>query len=186
LEDLFKQIAERQSARLSKIMQQKQLRTGDLSSITAPGAAGGGADAAGGGGGSASADKSSGRWLVQQMRRVQDLALETKLQGNELEQARLDLARKRALSDLPEGMGPSGDFWVNLEYDLRQKLLDANIGGAIADAVGQVTGVYGTFGTEALNRIGLGSDIEERQLDELGEIRRNTRRLVEDGGLAFT
>ena len=182
LEDLFKQIAERQSARLSKVMQQKQLRTGDLSSITAPGAAGGGADAAGGGGGaSASADKSGGRWLAQQMRRVQDLALETKLQGEELEQARLDLARKRALSDLPEGMGPSGDFWVNLEYDLRQKLLDANIGGAIADAVSDVTG---TFNAAALLGLQSGGP-NERMAIGIDKIERNTRTLRNVDEIAF-
>ena len=184
LEDLFKQIAERQSARLSKIMQQKQLRTRDLSSIMTPSAMGGGADAADGGGdgggGSASAAKSNGRWLVQQMRRVQDLALETKLQGNELEQARLDLARKRALSDLPEDMGPSGEFWTNLEYDLRQKLLDANVGDAVADAVGQATGTFNAAALQGLQAAG-----GDRMTIGIEKIERNTRKLRDVDEIAF-
>jgi len=127
-------------------------------------------------------DRTKKRWLVQQMRRVQDLAVELRLEGRERAQAELDLARQRALADMPYA---GGEFWVNLEYDLRQQLLDADVGEAITQAVEQATGIRGTFGTEALNRLGLGSDIDRQQLDELTEIRRNTRRLVEAGGPVF-
>jgi hypothetical protein len=113
---------------------------------------------------------------IDRLRTIQDLELETQYSGIELERARLELAKGRAIEE-GKALGLSLAL-IEKEYDLRNKILDAQ---AAAESVGSEDAIdkltaRGQFGAQsASGAFGAGNINRLEKSNE--EIAKNTKEI---------
>ncbi len=115
---------------------------------------------------------------------VEELELQAKFKGIELDRQMLALQRRRAI-DAAKAAGENVDL-VEREYDLREQILEA---GAAAEKVREkAIEVSGTFSSEALSGLGVSSRLAERTAAAAEETAENTKKIADaadEGELVF-
>lgn len=106
---------------------------------------------------------------IDQQRTIADLQLETQLKYKNLEEAKLELQRRRAVEEARK-QGENVDL-VNKEFDLRRRLLDLRSAPEIA--------TMGTFSSQRLGSIFAGSNAQERTAQTSAEAARLLKRIVD-------